>query len=172
MPIARHYAAIGDDGIDHCTQAEIIHLPAHAVGVLVGAGQFRNIDVAGEEAHREGYTQVLWLDGVTQEFEEEVGSMNIFFVINDEIVTPELNGSILPGITRDSVIRRNTEKPSSPSATEAWDLFPTVCSTPFRIFSTVFRKIAWVGLSLSADRSCAKPCSSINETIEKCPISS
>ena len=48
---------------------------------------------------------MLWLDGVEQKYLEEVGSMNIFFVIEDEIVTPELNGSILPGITRDSVIK-------------------------------------------------------------------
>ena len=59
---------------------------------------------AGENAHAAGYTQVLWLDGVEQKYIEEVGSMNIFFVIDDEIVTPELNGSILPGITRMSVI--------------------------------------------------------------------
>ncbi len=59
---------------------------------------------AGEKAHAEGYTQVLWLDGVEQKYVEEVGSMNIFFVIDDEIITPALNGSILPGITRDSVI--------------------------------------------------------------------
>jgi branched-chain amino acid aminotransferase len=59
---------------------------------------------AGEEAHRSGYTQVLWLDGVEQKYIEEVGSMNIFFVINDEVISPMLNGSILPGITRDSVI--------------------------------------------------------------------
>ena len=60
---------------------------------------------AGEEAHKKGYTQVLWLDGVGQKYVEEVGSMNIFFVIDNEIITPELNGSILPGITRDSVIK-------------------------------------------------------------------
>jgi branched-chain amino acid aminotransferase len=59
---------------------------------------------AGEEAHKNGYTQVLWLDGVEQKYIEEVGSMNIFFVIDDELITPKLNGSILPGITRDSVI--------------------------------------------------------------------
>ena len=59
---------------------------------------------AGEDAHKAGYTQVLWLDGVEQRYVEEVGSMNIFFVIDDEIVTPALNGSILPGITRDSVL--------------------------------------------------------------------
>ncbi len=59
---------------------------------------------AGEKAHKNGYTQVLWLDGIEQKYIEEVGSMNIFFVINDELVTPKLNGSILPGITRQSVI--------------------------------------------------------------------
>lgn len=59
---------------------------------------------AGEEAHKLGYTQVLWLDGVEQKYIEEVGSMNIFFVIDGELITPMLNGSILPGITRDSVI--------------------------------------------------------------------
>ena len=59
---------------------------------------------AGEQAHAQGYTQVLWLDGVEQQYIEEVGSMNIFFVISGELLTPALNGSILPGITRDSVI--------------------------------------------------------------------
>jgi branched-chain amino acid aminotransferase len=57
----------------------------------------------GSKAHRKGYTQVLWLDGVERKYIEEVGSMNIFFVIDDEVITPALNGSILPGITRNSV---------------------------------------------------------------------
>ncbi|MBC2712008.1 MAG: branched-chain-amino-acid transaminase [Desulfosarcina sp.] len=48
--------------------------------------------------------QVLWLDGVEQKYVEEVGAMNIFFVIDDELITPMLSGSILPGITRDSVL--------------------------------------------------------------------
>lgn len=56
------------------------------------------------KAHDEGYSQVLWLDGVERRYIEEVGAMNIFFKINGIIVTPELNGSILPGVTRDSVI--------------------------------------------------------------------
>jgi branched-chain amino acid aminotransferase len=60
--------------------------------------------LAGEKAHAAGYTQVLWLDGVEQKYIEEVGSMNIFFVIDNELITPALSGSILPGITRDSVI--------------------------------------------------------------------
>ena len=58
--------------------------------------------LAGEQAHDRGYTQVLWLDGVQQHYVEEVGSMNIFFVIDGEVITPQLSGSILPGITRDS----------------------------------------------------------------------
>jgi branched-chain amino acid aminotransferase len=60
--------------------------------------------LAGEKAYKLNYTQVLWLDGVEQKYIEEVGSMNIFFVINNELITPQLNGSILPGITRKSVI--------------------------------------------------------------------
>ncbi len=56
------------------------------------------------KAHEEGYSQVLWLDGVHRKYIEEVGAMNIFFKINGTVVTPELNGSILPGVTRDSVL--------------------------------------------------------------------
>ncbi len=58
-----------------------------------------------EKAHKEGYEQVLWLDGVERKYVEEVGSMNVFFCIDGKVVTPELNGSILPGITRSSVIQ-------------------------------------------------------------------
>ena len=56
------------------------------------------------KAHDEGYSQVLWLDGVERRYIEEVGAMNIFFKINGTVITPMLNGSILPGVTRDSVI--------------------------------------------------------------------
>ena len=56
------------------------------------------------KASEEGYSQVLWLDGVERKYVEEVGAMNIFFKIDGKIITPELNGSILPGVTRYSVI--------------------------------------------------------------------
>lgn len=63
------------------------------------------ISLAGQdEAHKQDYEQVLWLDGVEQKYAEEVGSMNIFFVIDGEVITPELTGSVLPGITRKSVV--------------------------------------------------------------------
>src|SRR5699024_7732950 len=58
-----------------------------------------------EKVAQKGFSQVLWLDGVEKKYIEDVGSMNIFFKINREIITPELHGSILPGITRDSVIQ-------------------------------------------------------------------
>jgi branched-chain amino acid aminotransferase len=57
------------------------------------------------KAHEHGYSQVLWLDGVERQYIEEVGAMNIFFYIGDELITPSLEGSILPGITRKSVIQ-------------------------------------------------------------------
>ena len=60
--------------------------------------------LAGEEARREGYPQVLWLDGMERRYPEEVGAMNICFVIDGELVTPPLLGTVLPGITRESVL--------------------------------------------------------------------
>lgn len=74
------------------------------VGDTKTLGNYAASLLAGEQAHKAGYTQVLWLDGVEQKYVEEVGAMNIFFVIDGEIITPMLSGSILPGITRDSVI--------------------------------------------------------------------
>ncbi|UCD79936.1 MAG: branched-chain amino acid aminotransferase [Desulfobacterales bacterium] len=56
------------------------------------------------EAHAKGYTQVLWLDAVERRYVEEVGTMNICFKFKDELVTPPLAGTILPGITRDSIL--------------------------------------------------------------------
>jgi branched-chain amino acid aminotransferase len=61
--------------------------------------------LAGEEARKKGFTQVLWMDAVEQKYIEEVGTMNIFIRFKDEVATPKLTGGILPGITRKSVIQ-------------------------------------------------------------------
>lgn len=61
--------------------------------------------LAGEEAKAKGYEQVLWLDGVERKYIEEIGAMNIMFKIDGKVVTPPLTGTILPGITRDSVLQ-------------------------------------------------------------------
>ncbi|MBI3105019.1 MAG: aminotransferase class IV, partial [Candidatus Rokubacteria bacterium] len=57
-----------------------------------------------EEAKHQGYTQVLWLDGVHRRYLDEVGTMNIMVKIGDEVITPPLTGTVLPGVTRDSVL--------------------------------------------------------------------
>lgn len=75
------------------------------VGNVKTAGNYAASIMAAVEAHEQGYTQVLWLDAVHRKYIEEVGTMNIFFVIGDDIITPPLSGSILPGITRASVIQ-------------------------------------------------------------------
>ena len=75
------------------------------VGAAKTAGNYAASIRAAEEAKKQGFTQVLWLDAVERRYIEEVGTMNIFFVIGDEVVTPPLAGSILPGITRDSALR-------------------------------------------------------------------
>ena len=74
------------------------------MGYAKTGGNYAASLAAQVKAHDGGYSQVLWLDGVERKYIEEVGAMNIFFKIDGKIVTPELNGSILPGITRNSVL--------------------------------------------------------------------
>jgi branched-chain amino acid aminotransferase len=74
------------------------------IGEAKTAGNYAASLLAAEEAHKAGFTQVLWLNGNDKTSIEEVGTMNIFFRIDDVILTPLLAGTILPGVTRDSVI--------------------------------------------------------------------
>jgi branched-chain amino acid aminotransferase len=74
------------------------------VGEAKTGGNYAASIMAAIEAQKQGFTQVLWLDACDRQTIEEVGTMNIFFVIGDELITPPLLGSILPGITRDSVL--------------------------------------------------------------------
>ena len=74
------------------------------IGYAKTGGNYAASLAAQVKAHDDGYSQVLWLDGIERKYIEEVGAMNIFFKIDGKIVTPMLNGSILPGITRNSVI--------------------------------------------------------------------
>jgi len=74
------------------------------MGFTKTGGNYAASLIGQNEAHKQNYSQVLWLDGVERKYIEEVGAMNIFFVIGDEVVTPSLQGSILSGITRKSVI--------------------------------------------------------------------
>ena len=83
---------------------EYVRAVRGGMGFAKTGGNYACSLAAQEKAHEEGYSQVLWLDGVERKYIEEVGAMNIFFKINGTIVTPMLNGSILPGITRASVL--------------------------------------------------------------------
>ncbi len=76
-----------------------------ATGSCKAAGNYAASLYACSIAKEMGYTQVLWLDALEMKYVEEVGTSNVFFVIDDELITPPLTGAILPGITRDSVIR-------------------------------------------------------------------
>ncbi len=73
-------------------------------GAAKTAGNYCATFNAQTKAVSEGFSQVLWLDANEKKYVEEVGSSNVFFKVNGEVITPELNGSILPGITRLSVI--------------------------------------------------------------------
>ncbi len=75
------------------------------VGACKAAGNYAASLYASQEASAMGYTQVLWLDAKERKYVEEVGTSNIFFVIGDELITPPLGGTILPGIMRNSVMK-------------------------------------------------------------------
>jgi len=102
-PVGAYYAE-GFNPVKILVTKDHVRAVRGGVGDSKTAGNYAASLYAGNEAAKKGYTQVLWLDGVEQKYIEEVGSMNIFFVIDNELVTPQLNGSILPGITRASVI--------------------------------------------------------------------
>ncbi len=74
------------------------------VGAAKTSGNYAASLYAAEEAKHAGFTQVLWLDGRERKYLDEVGTMNIMLKIGDEVVTPPLGGTILPGVTRDSAL--------------------------------------------------------------------
>ncbi|MGD8387519.1 MAG: branched-chain amino acid aminotransferase [Desulfobacteraceae bacterium] len=102
-PVGAYYKE-GLNPVKIYVEDKYIRAAVGGIGEAKTAGNYAASLLAAEEAQRKGFTQVLWLDAVERKYVEEVGTMNIFFVINDEVITAPLNGSILPGITRDSVI--------------------------------------------------------------------
>lgn len=91
--------------VDIYVEDRYIRAAIGGTGHIKAAGNYAAGLLAAEEARKNGFAQVLWLDAAERRYVEEVGTMNVFFVIENEVVTPSLTGSILPGITRDSVIR-------------------------------------------------------------------
>ena len=103
-PVGAYYPE-GLNPIKIWIEDEYVRAVKGGIGEAKTGGNYVASMKAQVKAHEEGYSQVLWLDGVERKYIEEVGAMNIFFKINGTVVTPILNGSILPGVTRDSVIK-------------------------------------------------------------------
>ena len=83
---------------------EYVRAASGGTGFTKAGGNYASALKAQEKAHTKGCDQVLWLDGVERKYVEEIGTSNAFFMIDNKIITPPAGGTILPGVTRDSVI--------------------------------------------------------------------
>jgi len=99
------YYATGLEPVKIFVEDQFVRAVRGGLGFAKTAANYAASIKAADVAKKKGYTQVLWLDGVDQKYVEEVGSMNIMFLLGGKLVTPELNGSILAGITRDSILQ-------------------------------------------------------------------
>ena len=102
-PVGSYYAE-GINPVKIMIEDEDVRAVKGGTGYAKCGGNYAASNRAGERAAQQGYSQVLWLDGVERKYIEEVGAMNVMFKIDGEIVTPMLSGSILPGITRMSCL--------------------------------------------------------------------
>lgn len=99
------YFAEGFNPVSVYIEDKYVRAVVGGVGSAKTGGNYAASLFVGAEAKKKGYSQVLWLDGIERRYVEEVGAMNICFVYEGKrIVTPPLNGSILPGITRNSLL--------------------------------------------------------------------
>ena len=108
-PVGAYYAE-GINPVRIAIESEDVRAVRGGTGYAKCGGNYAASLRAGEKAEKNGFTQVLWLDGVDRKYIEEVGSMNVMFKINGEIITPALLGSVLPGITRKSCVELLKEK--------------------------------------------------------------
>lgn len=102
-PVGAYYPE-GLNPVKIWIEDEYVRAVRGGIGEAKAGGNYVASMAAQVKAHEEGYSQVLWLDGIERKYIEEVGAMNIFFKINGTVVTPVLNGSILPGVTRNTCI--------------------------------------------------------------------
>lgn len=103
-PVGSYYEA-GIDPVKICIEREYVRCVKGGTGIAKAGGNYAASLIGQKKAEDLGYAQVLWLDGVHRKYIDEVGAMNVFFVINNVVVTPDLtDGNILPGVTRRSSI--------------------------------------------------------------------
>ncbi len=108
-PVGAYYAS-GFAPVDILVEDKYIRAALGGTGFAKTGGNYSSSLKSALEAEAKGFTQVLWLDAKERKYVEEVGTMNMMFVFDDEVVTSPLTGSILPGITRDSVIHLCKDK--------------------------------------------------------------
>jgi len=102
-PVGPYYAS-GLAPTKLLVEDEYVRAASGGVGFAKVGGNYAAALKAQEKAYAAGCAQVLWLDGIERKYVEEIGTSNAFFVIDDEVITPPIAGTILPGVTRDSVI--------------------------------------------------------------------
>ena len=103
-PVAAYYAE-GFNPVKIYVTEEYVRTVRGGVGEAKTMANYASSLYAAEIAKQKGFTQVLWLDAVERRYVEEVGTSNIFFRIGEELITPPLGGSILPGVTRNCVLQ-------------------------------------------------------------------
>lgn len=102
-PVGAYYAT-GFTPVDILVSEDLARAASGGTGSVKAAGNYGASLLAGRRAKDAGCAQVLWLDGAEHRYAEEIGAMNVMFVIDGTLVTPELSGTILPGVTRDSIL--------------------------------------------------------------------
>lgn len=103
-PVGAYYPE-GLNPVKIYVEEEYVRSVKGGTGFTKCGGNYAASLAAQYKAKDQGYSQVLWLDGAERKYIDEVGTMNVMFKINGQVLTPELSGTILPGVTRDSVLR-------------------------------------------------------------------
>jgi branched-chain amino acid aminotransferase len=102
-PVGAYYPE-GVNPVKIWVEDEYVRAAPGGTGFTKCGGNYAGSLKAQEKAEEAGYTQVLWLDGVNRKYVEEVGSMNVMFLIDGTVVTAPIDGTVLPGVTRDSIL--------------------------------------------------------------------
>lgn len=102
-PVGAYYKE-GINPVRLITSGEYVRAVKGGLGAAKTPANYASSLLPAHEAKKKGFTQVMWLDGVERKYIEEAGTMNMFFLIDDELITPPLEGTILDGVTRNTVI--------------------------------------------------------------------
>jgi branched-chain amino acid aminotransferase len=103
-PVSSYFKG-GMNPIRLCTSGEFVRAAKGGLGEVKTPANYAASLYPAQKAKEKGFSQVLWLDAIEKRYIDEAGTTNIFFMIDGELVTPPLDGTILPGVTRDSVIQ-------------------------------------------------------------------